>query len=518
MQGRSDGAGPTTDADVIVVGAGPTGLMLAAELRLAGARAVVLERRPDVDETPRANGLGGQILRLLRYRGLLERLEAASPGPAHPAPIFPFGDVHVDFSQLPEPPMWGLSLPQPELERLLGDHAVELGADVRRGHEVVGVGQDDGAVIADVDGPDGRYRASARYLVGCDGPRSTVREATGIAFPGTTYPEINRLGQVRLPDAVTRLDDGGLDVPGLGRIAPGFTHTERGVFAFGPLTPEVMLVFTKEDEPADTDEDAPMARAELEASIRRVLGGDLPVGEATRLSRWRFQARQAERYRDGRILLAGDAAHQFPATGIGISVGMLDAVNVAWKLAAELRGSTPEGLLDTYHDERHAAGARALMQTQAQVALRRGRDDAAVALRALFAELLADEQPLLRMGALLAGSDIRHPLPGPGDHALTGTFAPDLHTHEAHTTVAEPMRTARPVLLDLAGRDDLREAARPWQPRIEVVTAETDERPADAILIRPDAHVAWAATTGEPPDTEVPALREALLRWFGEPS
>ena len=274
---------------------------------------------------------------------------------------------------------------------------------------MVGVSQDDATVTADVRGPDGPYRVTARYLVGCDGAHSRVRDMAGIAFPGTTYPEVNRLAQVTVPDSVTRLDNGDLDVPGLGRIRAGFTRTDRGVFGFGSLTPGGLLMHTTEDEPAEHDDDAPMTVTEFQDSIRRVLGADLPLGEPTRLSRFSFQARQAERYRDGRILLAGDAAHQFPATGIGINAGMLDAVNLAWKLAAVIAGWAPPGLLDTYHDERHFAGARTLLHTQAQVALRRGHDPAAEALRELFGELLADEQPLRRIGALIAGTE--HPLP-----------------------------------------------------------------------------------------------------------
>jgi hypothetical protein len=240
----------------------------------------------------------------------------------------------------------------------------------------------------------------------------------------------------------------------------------------------------------------------------------------TRLSRYGFQARQAERYRDGRILVAGDAAHQFPATGIGINFGMLDAVNLGWKLAAVISGRAPAGLLDTYHRERHLAGGRAMLQTQAQVALRRGQDPAAQALRELFLELLADEQPLRRLGALIAGSSIRYPMPGASQHALAGSFVPDLtlRTSQGTSSVAELLHTARPVLLDLADRGDLRAAARDWQDRIDIHAAETDDRPADALLIRPDAHIAWAAGTGEPAGTAAPALREALGCWFGTPA
>ncbi|MEV6609051.1 FAD-dependent monooxygenase [Kutzneria sp. NPDC051319] len=507
-----------TDVDVIIVGAGPTGLMLAAELRLAGVRPVVLERQPRLRETPKANGFSGQILELLRYRGLLDRLEAASTGSSHPAPGFPFGGVQVDLQHLADSPLRVLGLPQPRLEQVLDERARELGAEIRRGHEVVGVGQDAAGATVDARGPGGTYRVIARYVVGCDGGRSRIRDSAGIPFPGTTYPEVNRLGQVTVPDSVTVLDNGDLDVAGLGRIRAGFTRTDRGVFACGWLASGRLLIQTTEDEPAGVDDDTPMTLAELRDSIRRVLGVDLPLGEPLRLSRYQFQARQAERYRDGRILLAGDAGHLFPATGIGINTGMTDAVNLAWKLAAAVHGWAPAGLLDTYHDERHFAGTRALLQTQAQVALRRGHDPAAEALRELVLELLTDEQPLRRMGALIAGADIRYPLPNPNHHALAGAFAPDLPLRTDHgaTSVAELMRTARPILLDLADRPDLRETARDWQHRVDVRTAETDHRPADALLIRPDGHIAWVAPADEPTDTAA-ELREALSRWFGTP-
>ncbi|MFD8939880.1 FAD-dependent monooxygenase [Streptomyces sp. NPDC059578] len=507
-----------TDADVIVVGAGPAGLMLAGELGLAGVRALVLERRTQRGEIPKANGLGGQILELLHYRGLLDHFEAACSGPSHPAPQYPFGGVHVDFSSLPYPPLRGLTLPQPELERLLDERARELGAEVRRGQEIVDVAQDETAVTVQVRGADGSYRLRARYLVGCDGGCSTVRDAAGIAFPGTTHPEVNRLGQLTLHESVTRLDDGDVDVPGLGRVHAGaFVRTDRGVFGFGWLTPEVMLLSTTEDETTDLADDVPMTLTELQDSIRHVLGAEFPLGEPRRLSRYTFQARQAERYRDGRVFLAGDAAHLFPATGVGLNAGLLDTVNLAWKLAADLHGWAPPALLDTYHRERHLAGARTLKHTQAQVALRRGQDPAAEALRDVFLELFADEQPLRRVGALIAGTDIRYPLPNPNGHPLTGAFAPDLtlHVDRGTTSLAELTRTARPVLLDLADRPDLRETARPWLDRIDVHTAKADDRPADALLIRPDAHVAWAATPDEPEATAVRGLRDALTDWFG---
>ncbi|MEU6782163.1 FAD-dependent monooxygenase [Nonomuraea angiospora] len=507
------------NADVIIVGAGPTGLMLAAELRLAGVRPLVLERHPQRRDTPKAGGLGGQILELLRYRGLLERFEAACTGPV-PAPRFPFGGVHLDFTQLADPPLHALPLPQQLLERLLDERAGELGVDVRRGHEVAGVSQDEAAVSVDVHGPDGPYRVIARYLVGCDGARSRVRDWAGIGFPGTIYPEVNRLAQVTLPETVTVLGNGDLDVPGFDAVRAGFTRTDRGLFGVGSSPgSQAVSLYTIEDESTEYDDDVPMTVAELQDSIRRVLGVELPVGEALRLSRFTFKARQAERYRHGRILLAGDAAHLFPATGVALNAGMLDAVNLAWKLAADLHGWAPTGLLDTYHSERHLAGARTMLHTRAQVALRRGHDSAAEALREVFQELLADEQPLRRMGALVAGTDIRYPMPGSDHHPLAGTFAPDLtlHTGQGKTSVAELLHPARPILLDLADRPDLRETAHDWRHRVDIHTAKTDLRPADALLIRPDAHIAWAATIDEPTGTSAPGLREALSDWFGTP-
>jgi 2-polyprenyl-6-methoxyphenol hydroxylase-like FAD-dependent oxidoreductase len=427
--------------------------------------------------------------------------------------------VHLDVTGLADPPLRAMQLPQPILERVLGEHARELGADVRRGHEVAGVSQIADAVIADVRGPDGPVRVAARYLVGCDGGRSLVRGLAGIAFPGTTYPEVNRLGQVTLGGSVTRFDNGDLDIPGLGLVRAGFTRTDRGVLGFGSLPSGAVLIQTTEDEPDEVDDDRPMTLTELRESITRVLGADVPVERATRLSRYQFQARQAERYRDGRILLAGDAAHLLPATGAALNLGLLDAVNLAWKLAADIEGWAPPGLVDSYDDERRAAGARALLQTRAQVALRRGHDPAAEALREVFQELLQDEQPQRRLSALIAGTDVRSPLPGPGQHPWTGAFAPDLtlRTDQGVGSVAGLIRTAGPVLLDLADRADLRAAALDWRHRVDVRSARTERRPADALLIRPDAHIAWAGGVDEPADTAVPALRAALARWFGPP-
>jgi 2-polyprenyl-6-methoxyphenol hydroxylase-like FAD-dependent oxidoreductase len=509
---------PETDTDVLIVGAAPTGLTLARELSLAGVRPLVLERLSQPRAIKKAGGLGGRMLEMLRYRGLAERFEAAS-GQPHPTPRFPFGGLHVDLSQLVDNPMQALLLPQPQMESLLSELACELGAEVRRGHELVGLSQDRTRVTADVRGPDGSYRITARSLVGCDGAHSRVRDMAGIAFPGITYPEVSRLGSFAMPDSVKRLDDGGYEIPGYGRLPFGYTQTATGVMAISSYTPDDLAVFTSEEESRTYDDDEPMTVAEFEESIRRVLGANIPLDEPTRLTRFTFHARHVERYRAGRVFVAGDAAHLFPSGGVAVSAGMLDAVNLAWKLAAEIAGWAPVGLLDTYHDERHLAGARTLLHTQAQVALRRGLDSADDALRDVFTELMTDEQTQRRIAGFIAGSDIRYPVPDADTHALAGTFAPDLvlRTDVFVTSVAELVQPARPVLLDLADRRDLREVASEWKDRVDVHTATTDDRPADALLIRPDAYIAWAAGVDERNDSAAPALRLALSHWFGDP-
>ncbi len=378
------------ETHVVVVGAGPTGLMLAGELARAGTRTLLLERRSEPSEVAKAGGLSGQILQLLHYRGELDRFRVAGspsgPGGSAPAPRFPFGGIHLDFTDLDVSPMQAMLLPQPQLEAVLAERAIERGAVVRRGHTVVGMRQDDDSVTVEVRGPDGPYEVTALFLVGCDGGRSRVRELTGIGFPGTAFPEIERLASLTVPDGVTVLDDGGLEVSGVGKIPFGYAATEHGVFA-GYGRGETMGVYTAEVEATEYDDDVPMSVAELSASVSRVLGIDLPLGEPLRMTRFGYSAKQADTYRAGRVFLAGDAAHLFPAGGVAVNAGMLDAANLAWKLTANVEGWAPAALLDTYTDERRTAAERTLLHTRAQVALRRGHGPGGDALRALFVEL-----------------------------------------------------------------------------------------------------------------------------------
>lgn len=510
--------GPAFDAEVVVVGAGPVGLFLAAELRLAGIDAVVLEQRAGANDTPRAGGLAGHVLELLRYRGLLERFEQAATL-AYPTPIFPFGEMHIDFTALEDPPLKGLVMPQSRTEELLEERVLELGGSVRRGHALRGISQEDGVVVAEVDAPEGSYRLAAHYLVGCDGARSSVRKLMGMGFAGITYPEVHRLAEVAAPEGLL-LPSGELDVPGVEPVAPGFTRTDGGVFAFAQLQTGRLVLNTVVEEP-EAQSDGPVDEQEFARSMRRVLGGAIPLQDPGRLTRYQWHARKASRWRDGNVLLAGDAAHLLPSPGTSICVGCFDAVNLAWKLAATLRGWAPPGLLESYETERDYGVDRAMQQTQAQVALRRGLDPAADALRAVFQELLQDAPAQRRLAAWVAHADLRYPLPGASEAPLVGTFVGNLAmrtSNGAPTSVAQLMEPGRPIVLDLAERPELRDLAGAWADRVDFHGMTTHEpRPADLLVIRPDGVVACAVPRGAAIDAASPALQGALECWFGAP-
>jgi 2-polyprenyl-6-methoxyphenol hydroxylase-like FAD-dependent oxidoreductase len=489
--------------DVVVVGAGPVGLLLACELRLAGASPVVLDRRAGPADTPKANGVGGLVVRMLDHRGLLDRFAAQSAF-AGRVPGFPFGPVPLRFPAGTPSPLEMVAIPQPRMERVLQERAVELGVEIRRGHEVRGLAPDADGVDLDVRGPDGDLRLRAGYVVGCDGAHSTVRTLAGIGFPGGTDGEVLRLGHFRAAGAdVFAHPD--VEVPGHGPLRPGWNRTPRGRVLVTSLQPGVQIVGVRE---VGSPPSGPLTLPDLQAALRRVLGADLPLGEPIWLSWTVAEARLAERHRLGRVLLAGDAAHLFPAGGASLNVGLTDAIDLGWKLAAELAGAAPDGLLDSYQDERRRAAERALLHTRVHAALDRGAGPDAEALVALVTELVGYPEPARHLGELLAGSDVRYDMPGAPPHPLLGAYVPDLdlETDAGPTSVAELMRAARPVLLDLADDPAVREIADGWADRVRVVTARCARPPAPGLLIRPDGYLAWAG-----PGSPEPALRA----WFG---
>ncbi len=508
----------TQNAPVVIVGAGPTGLMLAAELCLAGVTPLVLERLPQISQVPKGNGLFGQIVFVLDYRGLLDPMRADATY-CGPVPGFAFGPLQLDFAPLDASPLHVLALQQRHIERHLADRLDALGGNVRRGHELTALVQHDDHVLMEVSGPDGPYQIRAEYVAGCDGARSVVRKHAGIEFPGVTSGDVSRIGRVRLPDSVIVPGTGELEVPGIGRLQPGMTKlTSRGRCSLMPLAavdkaaePGIYIVATIEDDPG-ADRDAPMTLEELQASAGRVLGGELPMSDPLWLTRTVGNSRLADLYLADRVLLAGDAAHLF---GIGgsLNVGLMDAMNLGWKLAASVLGRAPDGLLASYHTERHGAARRYQLQARAQKALS-DSGEYAEALRQLVGELLRYAEPLRHVGELIEGSAIRYAM-GPADaHPLTGRLAPDLRlrTPDGGTRVAELMRPGRPVLLDLTAAGSVAAAVADWSPSVTIVTAEAaGQPPADALLIRADGYVAWAAGPGTA--DEGAGLADALRRW-----
>lgn len=512
--------------DVLIAGGGPNGLLLACELALAGVRPVVLERLPEPTTEPRANGLVGQVVQMLDYRGLFQRFSGA-PRPT-PVPGYQFGGLMLDAGRLDPNPLYVLPVPQRRMEQLLEARARELGVEIRREHEVTGLSQDDDGVTVEVRGPDGDHRLRTRYLVGADGGRSLVRRLVGIDFPGITDDTfVSRSGTVAIPASHTVPGTGEITGPGLGRLRPfTFNRTPTGVFAFGLFQPGVYRITALEWNQPAAGPEGPIEVDELRAAVGRVLGVDVPMTGVDGLRRRPgVNSRQADRYRAGRVFLVGDAAHVHSGVGgPGLNLGMQDAVNLGWKLAAQVRGWAPPGLLDTYESERQPVGERVIMHTRAQMALLSPGDNV-TALRDLFGELLADEENIRRIVGLMSGAEIHYGAEiryGADPHPLVGRWMPDLPLRGPVSRVAELFRTARPVLLDLADGTDLREVADPWTDRVDVVQASSDAAPADAILIRPDGYVAWAGAAGAAGATTAadagPALRQALADWFGDVS
>ncbi|MEW2131061.1 FAD-dependent monooxygenase [Streptomyces sp. NPDC005435] len=506
--GGTEGTGVTqaTDVtDVIVVGAGPTGLLLAGELRLGGARVTVVERLAAPTGQSRGLGFTARAMEVFDQRGLLPRF---GRGPVPPiSPVGHFGGVRFDYTVLEGAHFGARDIPQSETEAVLEQWAAEQGADIRRGRELTGLTVDGTGVEAVLRTPDGTERLRAAYLVGCDGGHSTVRELAGFGFPGTPATRLMYLA----------------DVAGLGlRPRPLGERLPNGMVMAAPLGDGVdRIIVCPHGAPPDA-RSGPAGFPEVAAAWRHITGEDIGDGHATWVSSFTDATRQADRYRRGRVLLAGDAAHiHLPAGGQGLSTGVQDAVNLGWKLAAVARGTAPESLLDTYHDERHPVGARLLMNTRAQGLVFLGGADADP-LRELFTELLEYDDVKRHLAGIVSGLDVRYPA-GPGRHPLLGRRLGHraLVGGAGDTSTTALLHPARGVLLDLAGEPAVRAAADGFSDRVTVVTAVP--KPVDgadplagtpALLVRPDGHVAWAAPgTGDP----AAGLGDALRTWFGPP-
>ncbi len=496
--------------DVVIAGAGPNGLMLACELSLAGVRPVVLDQLPGPSSEPKANGLVGQVVRALDMRGLYQAF-TGDEEPPHPAYGGRFAAMTLDFLGLPDNPMYMLRMPQPRLVRLLEKRARDLGVDLRWGHGLAGLEPGPESVALNVSSPERDYVIDADYLVGSDGGHSLVRKTLGIGFPGSTAPTVSRIAHVHIPDELRR-PDGGIDVPGFGTLPFGHTRLDRGGIIYAEFEPGRSMLGTIEFSPPVAE--VPMSLDELRESATRILGVDIPFAEPKgqgphALRRINGQnTRIAERYRDGRVLLLGDAAHvHSPLGGPGLNLGMQDTINLGWKLAAQINGTAPDGLLDTYQSERYAVGQRVMMHSMAQTALMAPGAEV-TQLRALFGELLDIPDVRQHMAGLLAGSDVRYDVGD--DHPLSGQLMPDL-TLDDGRRVAELLHDARPVLLDLDG--GFTPGASGWADRVDTVSAGITDRSAAALLIRPDGYVAWAADTFDA--AAEAGLQAALQRWFG---
>jgi 2-polyprenyl-6-methoxyphenol hydroxylase-like FAD-dependent oxidoreductase len=514
--------------DAVIAGAGPNGLMLAGELGLAGIRPVVLDPMPGPNPQPRANGIVGQGVRILDHRGLYGTL-AGTGEPPRLNPRAMFAAFPLDLALVPDSQVFLLPVQQPRLVRALAERAGEYDADIRWGHALAGFGQDDDGVTVHVTGPDGPYDLTAKYLVGADGGTSMTRKLAGINFPGmSSYDVVARMGfDVLLPDEWIDPVSGGLEIPGFGRVPPlQFHRAEQGVFAYGALgNRAVVIVFeldgSARQEPHDDNADEPpMSLAELEASATRVLGVEVPLRPAspdTPLDLRRFcgiNSRLASRYQSRRVILVGDAAHvHSPMGGPGLNLGLQDAVNLGWKLAAVLNGRVGPALLATYEAERRPAAERVIMHSRAQLALVRPGPEV-TALRQLFAELVTDPDITRRLSDLISGAENRYAM-GADAHPLAGRWVPDFSVANAGGTrrVAELARDGRPLLIDLTERGAVAAAVADVGNQLTVAAGRpVGDVPATAVLVRPDGYVAWASSAALP---EIDELRGVLARWFG---
>ncbi|MDX6429561.1 MAG: hypothetical protein QOE54_1927 [Streptosporangiaceae bacterium] len=493
----SEGDEVLSAMDVLIVGAGPAGLMLAGDLAAAGVGCAVLERRERESNLTRAFAVHARTLEELDARGVADEL--AETG-IRLAKLRFLGGAELDLSWLPTRFAHVLITPQYETERVLAERAEALGAEIRPGAEVVGLRQDATGVDVAVRDPDGlMHTVRAAYVVGADGVHSTVRRALGLPFPGRSAVRSVMLADVRLSDPPSEV----LSVNGVGDAFAFLVPFGDGWYR--------VIAWNRRHQLPD---DAPVDLEEIRDVVRRALGTDHGMHDPRWMSRFHSDERQVPRYRVGRVFLVGDAAHvHSPAGGMGMNTSIQDSANLGWKLAATLRGHAPDGLLDTYHAERHPVGKQVLRTSGALLRVLTA-PRVLRAARNLVAHSATRLRPVTRrLTGAISGLGIAYPAPR-GAHPLTGRRAPDLPLADGHR-LYEALRTRRFVLVMPGTEPAPAAVATGWADRVECTALAGPTR--SAVLVRPDAYVAWA-TDEQHPQARADAILRALTDWCGAPA